>query len=77
MGVAALGRIWRARIFHSRCPIQRAALTYCFSRSVSTDERTVRAKMGMRTMAMAVITVTSPGLKTATNAMASRMAGKA
>ena len=67
----------RRMIHASVAPSERAARTYTSLRTVITEPRAMRAKIGMYTMPMAIIALVSPGPRTATMAMASRIAGKA
>ena len=71
------GSKWRQMIRRSRAPIARAAITYSLSLNSKAGARSVRAKIGVYTIAMAMAVLAAPGPRTAITPMASRITGKA
>jgi hypothetical protein len=57
--------------------MQRAAWTYSFCFSPSTEARVMRENWGMLMIARAMAALVTPGPSTAATAMPSRIAGKA
>ena len=76
VGVSELGRMRRNSSPVDDSPRAREAVTKSCSRTLSTEARMMRAKMGTATMAMASCALMMPLPSTVTMAMASSSAGK-